>query len=149
MDMRGIDLNGLAGAGIDATYRRLEVLEHLLERSIVVPGTSKRIGLDAVLGFVPVVGDLISGAMALFLLAEARRLGLPRRTQARMLFNIALDTGLGAIPLVGDVWDALFASNSKNLRLLKTHLDRHAGTLTGEVVSVSVAPPARLDARTA
>jgi Domain of unknown function (DUF4112) len=141
MDKQTFDFSSLAGGDIDATYRRIELLEHVLERAFVVPGTSKRIGLDAVLGLVPVVGDVLSGAIALMILAEGRRLGMPKATLMRMLFNVAVDTGLGAIPLVGDVWDALFASNSKNLKLLKKHLDKHAGVIKGEVLSVSVGDP--------
>lgn len=148
MSQNRFDFSVLTDASADAAYRRVEMLEHLLERAFVVPGTSRRIGLDAVLGLVPVVGDFISGAMALAIIAEARRQGMPKRTLARMLMNVAIDTGLGAVPLVGDVWDVLFASNSKNLRLLKRHLDKRSGLIMGEVVSVSTAGPARPAGRT-
>lgn len=143
MDPRSTDWRSLAGNDIDAAYRRIELLEHLLERALVLPGTSRRIGLDSILGLVPVVGDVLSGAIALYLVAEARRYGAPKRHIARMLFNVAVDTGLGSIPLIGDAWDMLFASNSKNLKLLREHLDKHSGTLKGEVLSVSLADPER------
>jgi hypothetical protein len=69
--------------------------------------------------------------MGLYLVWEARNLGLPKRTQARMLMNVGLDTTLGAVPLFGDLFDLLFRSNTRNLRLLKRHLDRHhPGTAT-------------------
>ena len=112
-----------------AARLRVELLERVLERAIVIPGLNRRIGLDAVMGFVPVAGDVIAGAMGLYLVWEARNLGVPRRTVARMLFNLGIDTTLGAVPVVGDVFDLLFRSNTRNLRLVKRYLDkRHPGT---------------------
>jgi hypothetical protein len=110
---------------------RIDLVERLLERALVIPGLNRGIGLDAVVGFVPVAGDVIAGAMGLYLVWEARNLGLPKRTVARMLFNVGIDTTLGAVPMLGDVFDLLFRSNTRNLRLLKRHLDRHhPGTVT-------------------
>jgi hypothetical protein len=77
------------------------------------------------MGFVPVAGDVIAGVMGLYLVWEARNLGMPKRTIARMLWNVGVDTTFGAVPLVGDVFDLLFRSNTRNLRLLKRHLDLH------------------------
>jgi hypothetical protein len=114
-----------------AARRRIDGLERVLERAIIIPGLNRGFGLDAVMGFVPVAGDIIAGAMGLYLVWEARNLGLPKRTQARMLMNVGLDTTLGAVPLFGDLFDLLFRSNTRNLRLLKRHLDRHhPGTAT-------------------
>lgn len=107
---------------------RIDMLERVLERAFVIPGLNRGIGLDAVMGFVPVAGDVIAGAMGLYLVWEARNIGLPKRTIARMLMNVGMDTTLGAVPLVGDVFDLLFRSNTRNLRLIKRHLDkRHPG----------------------
>lgn len=108
-----------------AVRRRLEALERLLERSMVIPGTRIPLGLDAVMGFVPVVGDVAAGAMGLYLVWESRNLGVPKWTVARMLANVGFDTVVGAVPLLGDVFDLMFRSNSRNLRLLKRHLDKH------------------------
>ncbi|MXP27788.1 DUF4112 domain-containing protein [Porphyrobacter algicida] len=105
--------------------RRMEAIEFLLERSIQIPGTKYAIGLDAVIGLLPVVGDLIAAAMGSFIIWEAKRLGLPRWKLWRMVGNIALDTTLGAVPLAGDAFDLLFRSNSRNLRIVKRHLDKH------------------------
>ncbi len=105
--------------------RRLEMLEHLLERSFVVPGTQYRFGLDGVVGLVPVIGDLVTTAMGAYLVWEARNLGLPKWKLWRMAGNVAFDTLLGAVPLVGDAADFLFKSNTRNLRIVKRHLDKH------------------------
>lgn len=104
---------------------RIEMMERVLERAFVIPGLNRSVGLDSVMGFVPVAGDMIAGAMGLYLVWEARNIGLPKRTIARMLMNVGVDTTLGAVPFVGDVFDFFFRSNTKNLRLIKRHLDRH------------------------
>ncbi len=103
---------------------RVEFLEKTLERAFVIPGLNRPIGLDSILGLVPVAGDVVAGGMGLYLVWEARNLGLPKLTLARMLMNVGFDTMLGAIPLVGDAFDFFFRSNSRNLRLIKRHLDR-------------------------
>ncbi|HWH17903.1 MAG TPA: DUF4112 domain-containing protein [Allosphingosinicella sp.] len=105
--------------------RRLEAMEMVLERALVVPGTRYRIGLDAIVGLVPVVGDLITASMGAWLVWEARNLGMSKFQLFRMGGNVALDTAVGAIPFVGDAFDFLFRSNSKNLRILKRYLDKH------------------------
>lgn len=118
--------------------RRLEAMEALLERAFVVPGTNYRIGLDAVIGLVPVVGDLITAAMGSWLIWEGKNLGMSRFHLWRMAGNIGVDTALGAIPLVGDAFDLAFRSNTRNLRIVKRWLDKHhPSTLTveGEIVS--------------
>ncbi|WP_258319775.1 DUF4112 domain-containing protein [Qipengyuania flava] len=105
--------------------KRIEAMEMVLERSLVVPGTRFPIGLDAVLGFVPVVGDIISAAMAAYIVWEAKNLGLPRWKLWRMIGNIAIDSTVGAVPIVGDAFDVVYRSNTKNLRIVKKHLDKH------------------------
>ena len=114
-----------------AIRKRIEALEMILERSIVIPGLGRPIGLDAVVGLIPVVGDLITGAMCAYLIWEARNLGLPKWKLARMAGNLGIDTVLGFVPLVGDVFDFAFRSNSRNLKIVTRHLDRHhPGTVT-------------------
>lgn len=105
--------------------QRLEMLEKLLERSFVIPGTKQPVGLDAMIGLVPVVGDLATAAMGAYLVWEARNLGLPKWKLWRMAGNIAFDTAVGSVPLAGDLFDFMFRSNSRNLRIVKRHLDRH------------------------
>ncbi len=108
-----------------AIRRRLEWLEMLLERAITVPGTRMGVGLDSVLGMVPVMGDVVSACMGAYLVWEGRNLGMSRWQLARMAGRIGVDTAIGAVPFVGDAFDFVYRSNTKNLRAIKRHLDRH------------------------
>ena len=119
----GIDLP--AGRDAASVRKRLEGMEHLLERSFTIPGVNYPIGLDTIVGLVPVVGDLVTAAMGSYLIWEAKNLGLPKWKLWRMAGHIAVDTGLGAVPLVGDAFDLLYRSNTKNLRIVKKHLDKY------------------------
>jgi hypothetical protein len=104
---------------------RVEMLERLLERSFTVPGVNMPVGLDAIIGLVPVLGDLLTTAMGAYVVWEARNLGLPKWKLARMGANVLFDTAIGAIPVVGDAADFVFRSNSRNLRIIRRHLDKH------------------------
>ena len=117
----------LPGMGTDphSVRQRVEALEKLLERSFVIPGTKIPFGLDSVVGLVPVLGDLITAAMGAYMVWEARNLGMSKWQLMRMTANIGIDTALGAIPLVGDAFDFIWRSNSKNLRIIRKHLDKH------------------------
>ena len=108
-----------------AIRRRVEAMEQILERSFRIPGTNYPIGLDSIIGLVPVVGDLITAGMGAYIVWEARNLGLPKWKLWRMGGNIAFDTAIGAIPLLGDAFDLAFRSNTRNLRIIKRHLDKH------------------------
>ena len=108
-----------------AVRRRIEAVEQLLERSFVVPGINRPVGLDAIAGLVPVLGDVITAAMGAYLVWEASNLGMPRWKIWRMAGNVAFDTALGAIPVAGDLFDFLFRSNTRNLRIVRRHLDKH------------------------
>lgn len=117
--------------------RRLEAVEALLERMFVVRGINRPVGLDSILGLVPVLGDVITASMGAWLVWEARNLGMSKFQLTRMAANVGVDTALGAIPLVGDLFDFVFRSNSKNLRIVKRYLDKHhpsTMTVEGEVV---------------
>jgi len=107
---------------------RLEALARLMDSQFVLPGTNVRIGLDPLVGLIPVVGDLISGLVSTYLIWEARRLGAPRRLIARMMANTLFDTAVGSVPVVGDAFDALFRSNMKNVALLRRHMERRGLT---------------------
>lgn len=104
---------------------RVEALEMLLERSFVVPGLNMPIGLDALVGLVPVIGDIVTTALGAYIVWEARNLNMSKWQLTRMGGNVALDTVLGLVPVVGDAADFLYRSNSKNLRIIKKHLDKH------------------------
>ena len=105
--------------------RRIEALESLLERAFVVPGLNRPVGLDAIAGLVPVAGDFVAAALGLYIVWEARNLGMPKWKLARMVANVGFDTLLGSIPVAGDLFDFLYRSNSRNLRIIRKHLDRH------------------------
>ena len=118
---------------------RLEALAHLLDTAFVIPGTKQRVGLDAVLGLIPGIGDLVSTALASYIIWEAKQLGLPRWKIARMIGNVALDTTVGAIPLAGDLFDVAFKSNRRNLKIVREHLERTGGlprTIEGQAVRI-------------
>jgi hypothetical protein len=109
----------------EALRKRVETLEILLERSFVIPGINRQVGLDAIVGLVPVVGDVITAVMGAYIIWEARNLGMPKWKIWRMMGNLGVDTALGAIPLVGDAFDLFFRSNSRNLKIIKRQLDKH------------------------
>ena len=103
----------------------VETLAWLLDNSIPVPGTGgRRFGIDAIIGLVPVVGDVISGGIGLFVVWRGSRMGLPRVVVARMLANSALDLLIGSIPVIGDAFDLWFKANTRNLGLMRRHLER-------------------------
>lgn len=105
--------------------QRVEMMELVLERAFVLPGLNRRIGLDAIIGLIPILGDVITAAMGAWIVWEAKNLGMSRWQIARMSANVGMDTLIGAVPLVGDVFDLAFRSNSRNLRIIRKHLDRH------------------------
>jgi hypothetical protein len=108
-----------------AVRQRVEALELLLERSFHIPGTKVPIGLDSIVGLVPVLGDVVTAAMGAYMVWEARNLGMSKFQLMRMAANVGIDTALGAIPFAGDLFDFIWRSNSKNLRIIKKHLDKH------------------------
>ena len=117
----------IPGMGNDpqAVRMRVEALEKLLERAFHIPGTKIPFGLDSIIGLVPVLGDLITAAMGAYIVWEARNLGMSKWQLIRMTANVGIDTAIGAIPLVGDAFDLIWRSNTKNLRIIKKHLDKH------------------------
>jgi hypothetical protein len=104
--------------------RRIALITKLTDTAVTMPGTDVKIGLDAVVGAVPIAGDLVMGAVALVLINDARHLGVPKADLARMLRNTALDTAIGAIPFIGDLFDIVYRSNERNLLLIEKHVGR-------------------------
>ena len=122
------------GRDAASVRRRVEAMERLLERMFVIPGINREVGLDVILDLVPVVGDIVAAALGAWIVWEARNLGMSRWQQARMLGNVGIDFLLGAIPWVGAIPDFFFRSNSRNLKIIRRHLDRHhPATATIEV----------------
>jgi hypothetical protein len=105
--------------------RRIEAMEHLLERSFTIPGTRFPVGLDVVLDLVPGIGTTIAAAMGAYMAWEARNLGMSKSQIARMAGNVGFDWMLGMIPWVGAIPDLFFRSNSRNLKIIRKHLDKH------------------------
>ncbi|MDZ7652743.1 MAG: DUF4112 domain-containing protein [Burkholderiaceae bacterium] len=94
----------------------------MLDTAVHVPVLRTRVGLDALLGLVPVVGDMVSGALGLYLVFEARQLGASRWLQARMIGNLLMDAAVGAVPVAGDLFDIYFKAHVRNLKLLQASL---------------------------
>jgi hypothetical protein len=112
-----------------AAERRIGRVTHVLDELVTVPGTSQRVGLDPVVGLIPVVGDAVAAGVGLWVIGEAARFGVPRVVLGRMVVNLVVDIAIGAIPLLGDIFDFAFRSNSRNLTLFRRHaLDPEAST---------------------
>ena len=105
--------------------KRIEAMEQLLERSFTIPGVNYPVGLDSIIGLVPVLGDIVTTVMGAYLVWEAKNLNMPKWKLWRMAGNVGFDALLGAVPVVGDAADFLFRSNTRNLRIVKMHLDKH------------------------
>ncbi len=104
-------------------------MAHWLDELVAIPGTRMSIGLDAVIGFVPVVGDLLGFALGLWMVGEARAGGAPPKLQGRMLRNLGLETLVGFVPLLGDLFDVAFRANSRNRALVEDWLDEQERVL--------------------
>jgi hypothetical protein len=105
--------------------RRIMAMERLLEGLFVIPGTNRRIGLDVILDALPIAGDTIGAALGAYMVWEARNLGMSKVQMARMVGNVGTDWALGLIPFVGAIPDFFFRSNSRNLKIILRHLDKH------------------------
>lgn len=116
---------------------RLDALATVMDSAFRIPGTTVTVGVDALLGFVPVIGDAISAAISSYLIWEAKRLGVSKFVLARMAGNVAIDTVVGAVPFVGDIFDVAYKANIKNIALLKKHVDKHGlRTADGRTIEV-------------
>jgi Domain of unknown function (DUF4112) len=124
------DVVGLSRAErFTAAERRIGRVTHVLDELVSVPGTSIKVGLDPVIGVIPIAGDALAALVGLWVILEASRFGIPRVVLGRMLANLVVDLGIGAIPLLGDAYDLFFRSNSRNLDLFRRHaLDPGAST---------------------
>ena len=107
----------------EAELANLERVARLLDARFRIPFTPVRFGVDSLVGLVPGVGDALALIPAAWLLYRAFRLGAPAGLLARMGANVALDAGVGAVPVLGDVFDVAFKSNRRNMTLLRRHLD--------------------------
>ena len=132
------DRFSLPSLGTDpaSVRQRVEAMEKILERMFVIPGLNRPIGLDVILDLIPGVGDIAGAALGSYMVWEARNLGMSKWQMGRMAGNVGIDFLLGLIPFVGAVPDFFFRSNSRNLKIIKRHLDKlHAAgaVVAGEV----------------
>ena len=126
------------GSDAISVRQRIEGMEKLLERMFVIPGINKSVGLDVILDIIPGVGTISAAALGGYIAWEARNLGMSKSQVARMAGNIGVDWLLGLIPFVGAVPDFFFRSNTRNLRIIKRHLDKHhpaGATIEGKVIA--------------
>lgn len=107
----------------DLAILRIRSLAYLLDGAFRIPGTQVRVGLDPLIGLLPVAGDLVSASLSLYIVYEGWRLGADRATLVKMLANVAIDTAVGLVPAAGDIVDAAFQSNLRNLELLGITVD--------------------------
>ena len=124
------------GTDPQSVRQRVEAMEKLLERLFVIPGINKPIGLDVILDLIPGIGDVAATALGAYIVWEAKNLGMSRWQIGRMAGNVGFDFLLGLIPWIGAVPDFFFRSNSRNLKMIKLHLDKHhaaGATVPGEV----------------
>ncbi|MWG36412.1 DUF4112 domain-containing protein [Halomarina oriensis] len=107
----------------DETLERCQFLANLLDDAVPIPGTDQRIGLDSILGVLPVAGDAVTAVASSYIVLEAARLGAPKRTVARMTANVVVDFLFGSVPLLGDLFDMFFKASRRNVELLEDYLD--------------------------
>jgi hypothetical protein len=110
-----------------SVLRRLERLAVVLDSAIVIPGTRFRFGADAILGLFPGGGDVVGAALSGYIIFEAARLGVPAAALARMVTNVIADTALGVIPVAGDLFDAYWKANLRNIAIVREHIARTTG----------------------
>jgi hypothetical protein len=111
-------------AELRAARDRLDRLAHALDNAVRIPGTSIRVGADAALNLIPGIGTLAAKGLSGYLIYEARNLGVPKTTLLRMAGNVGVDFVISAIPVVGWFGDIFFRANTKNIALLRKHIDR-------------------------
>jgi hypothetical protein len=107
-----------------AALERLDWLANLMDAAIIIPGTRITVGLDALIGLAPGIGDTVTTLISLWMVKEAHELGAPKHIIVRMIGNVALDGVIGAVPLLGDAFDIMFRANRRNIKLLREHFER-------------------------
>jgi hypothetical protein len=119
---------GLSGNSVNDRLRRVHRLSRLLDDWLRIPGTRYRIGLDGLIGLIPGLGDVVGTLLSAYILFEAIQLGAPTTLLLRMAGNIALETLVGAIPILGDIFDFAWKANRKNADLLDAYLRSSSGS---------------------
>ena len=117
-------VTSLTGRDVESVRKRIEAMEHLLEGLFRIPGTNQKVGLDVILDLIPIGGDAIGSLLGAWIVWEARNLGMSKMQIARMSGNVGVDFLLGLVPVVGAIPDFFFRSNTRNLKIIKRHLDK-------------------------
>jgi Domain of unknown function (DUF4112) len=123
-DFANSSANPFGNLSREQRLARLDALAKLLDVAFILPGTNVRYGIDGLIGLIPVIGDIITTAISLWLVREARALGAPWHLTMRMLGNVALDGVVGAVPLIGDAFDVMFRANVRNVKLLRRWMEK-------------------------
>jgi hypothetical protein len=113
------------GTDPQSVRQRVDAMERLLERMFVIPAINRPVGLDVILDLIPGIGDIAAAALGAYIVWEAKNLGMSKWQIGRMAGNVGFDFLLGLIPWIGAVPDFFFRSNTRNLRIIKRHLDKH------------------------
>jgi uncharacterized protein DUF4112 len=124
LHVKTFTFNSSANLTREQRLARLDALAKLLDVAFILPGTNIRYGIDGLIGLIPVIGDIITTAISLWLVREARALGAPWHLTMRMLGNVALDGVVGAVPLIGDAFDVMFRANVRNVKLLRRWMEK-------------------------
>ena len=111
------DIESLPDSVDEAAVQRMRFVARLLDDSIRLPGTEFRIGLDPIVGLLPVAGDAVAAALSGYIILESARLGVSYLTLLRMLANVGVDFAVGSVPVVGDIFDVAWKANVRNLQL--------------------------------
>lgn len=120
--------------------QRLDALARLMDSRFTIPGTSIRFGFDALIGLVPGVGDFVSFLISAYMISIARSKGASGFVLARMVFNIVVDALVGAVPILGDIFDVAFKANQRNMKLMHEHYTegRHQGGAGKIVIPLAI-----------
>jgi hypothetical protein len=102
--------------------KRMRQLTKILDGAIAIPGTKQRFGLDPILGLIPGGGDTVSAALSGYIIIEAALMGLPREALMKMVMNLLIDTAVGTVPVLGDVFDVFSKANVRNMQIVESHV---------------------------
>ena len=119
------EIIGEAAPSREAAVRRMQIVANLLDTAFVIPGTKQRVGIDAIVGLIPVVGDILTTLLSSYIIFEARNLGISRFARMRMMANLGIHAAIGSVPLIGDAFDAFFRVNQRNMAIVRAQLARN------------------------
>lgn len=112
----------------------LEMLANLMDNAFQIPHTNIRFGIDSFIGLIPILGDTVSAGISLFLISSARAMGIPKHKIWLMRFNIFMDWLIGCIPFIGDAFDVAWKANTRNIKIIRVHIEKQNEVLDGEIL---------------